>query len=651
MPRSRQLVHCLLTLGLLAACDGDHGLDPRPHQGQVRISIVMSGIDLDRNGALVTVDGGAPTVVPSNGSVTLSLSPGTHVLLLDGLGGNCLPEGGATRQVQVAEDAMTPAVFSVTCGAAAGVLEVSVTTAGSDLDPDGYLVSVDNGFGQRVLSGSTTRFAPVASGTHTITVRDLAANCAVDGDNPLAGVAVTAGGPIRDTVRVAFAVVCNPRFGTLKLVASTTGPDDPNGYVVTLGTSPPTQYRLGVNDSLVVNHLAGGTYRFGVSDLAGNCSLSGSAPEWVTIVGGATLVVRFEVTCIAPTIFRVSAPTSGPNPDPGYVVVIDGGGTHPLLAWGTLELGLTPGEHAVELTDVAANCVVSGGERAVVNLSTGVTTELIFAVTCSAQARTGLDLTIATTGSDLDPSYFLSICGDLFCDQPVFARVIPATTTLQLDLPAGSYGVDLNDVADNCTKRWTGNVTVTAGAVSTLRIDVTCAGRTSFAATVTATGSDLPEQYRLTVDGRDAGWLRPGETVTVSSWEGEHLIGLGWVQGICRVIGPNPMTVTLHAGVITPVDFAVACEPYAVVHVSTSTSGTNIPAGFVVGVDPDWWYGYTYSTGITPNGSVSFRVYPGRHEVWLDQLPGNCTVDGSNPIVANVPGGSTTELAFAVTCR
>jgi hypothetical protein len=544
-------------------------------------------------------------------------------------------------------------VFGVTCGAAAGVVEVSVTTAGSDPDPDGYLVVVDNGAPQRILTGTMTRFAPVPGGSHTITLRDLAANCMVNGDNPVTGVEVTAGGPIRDTVRVAVSVFCNPRFGALKVVATTNGPGDPDGYVIRLGPSPAQQHRFGANDSLQISNLLAGTYRFDVSDLAGNCSLASGTPNWVTIVGGATLVVGVSVTCLEPAILRISIPTTGPDPDPGYQVMIDGGATQSLLAGGTLELSLPPGEHTVELTDVAPNCTVSGSPRAVVNLSRGATTELTFAVSCVARPRTGLDITVVTTGPDPDDAYSLVICvaADFYCYDTVFSSLIPATTTLQLDLPPKSYSVGLNDVADNCTPRWTGRPTVTAGEVAVVRVDVTCRARASVQVTVTASGPDLQQEFRLAVDGWDAGWIRAGEPVTRSSIEGEHSIGLGAIQANCRVVGPNPQPVILVAGAVTPVNFAVECEPYPVVHASVTTAGSNIPASFLVGVDPDWWYGYQYSTAISPNGSVTFRAGPGPHEIWLDQLPGNCTVDGANPIVVSTPLGSTTEIAFAVICR
>src|SRR4051812_31752779 len=58
-----------------------------------------------------------------------------------------------------------------------GDISVSVTTTGSDLDPDGYSVTVD-GTGSKALptNGSVT-YPKVDVGSHSATLSGLAANC------------------------------------------------------------------------------------------------------------------------------------------------------------------------------------------------------------------------------------------------------------------------------------------------------------------------------------------------------------------------------------------------------------------------------------------------------------------------------------------
>jgi hypothetical protein len=139
---------------------------------------------------------------------------------------------------------------------------------------------------------------------------------------------------------------------------------------------------------------------------------------------------------------------------------------------------------------------------------------------------------------------------------------------------------------------------------------------------------------------------------TVSALEGVRTIGLQGIQENCRATSPNPVTVSLVPGVRTPVQFAVDCQPWPMVTVAVNTSGTNVPAGYLVGLDPDWDFGYAFSTPVTANGTVTVRLSLGEHVVWLDQVPANCTVTGNNPITLTSPGlGMTSDVVFAVACR
>jgi hypothetical protein len=112
------------------------------------------------------------------------------------------------------------------------------------------------------------------------------------------------------------------------------------------------------------------------------------------------------------------------------------------------------------------------------------------------------------------------------------------------------------------------------------------------------------------------------------------------------------VSVTVVSGVVTPVQFSVDCQPFAVLEVAVSTAGTNIPFGFMVGLDPDVIEGgYDYATAITANGTVTTKLNMGEHAVWLDQVPTNCSIDGSNPRTVDAELGATISVTFVVTCR
>ena len=88
-------------------------------------------------------------------------------------------------------------------GPATGDIMVSLVMSGSDLDADGCAVTVDSGSGQQVSPGATVAFSDLTSGSHEVTIGDVAANCEVDGATSRS-VTVAAG----QTAREVFTVVC-----------------------------------------------------------------------------------------------------------------------------------------------------------------------------------------------------------------------------------------------------------------------------------------------------------------------------------------------------------------------------------------------------------------------------------------------------------
>src|ERR1700693_376158 len=69
-----------------------------------------------------------------------------------------------------------------------GAIEITVATAGAitDIDPDGYTLSIDDAPGQAVGVKPTVTIGPLRAGTHFVRLTGLAPNCAISGTNPRA---------------------------------------------------------------------------------------------------------------------------------------------------------------------------------------------------------------------------------------------------------------------------------------------------------------------------------------------------------------------------------------------------------------------------------------------------------------------------------
>jgi hypothetical protein len=727
----------VLLLGLLSAGCSDP-LGPNP--GALRISLSVVGIDEDPDGYEFTVDGRHPTLLRVPGSTTLTISAGRHTVALGELASNCAPISATVQEAMVSPSDTASVAFAVECRAVTSVVEVATVTTGSDVDPNGYYVSLDGGAGRSIWSSGVIHYIGVAEGLHDLALSDLAPNCTVSGPNPRTGIQVATGGLVRDTVHVTFDVACAPTTGAVRIITSTSGTSpDPDGFLVAVAPGMVIPQRLLPNDTLVVGQIPPGAVSVGIGDIALNCSYSGPNPVTWQVTFGVTTEVRFDVVCVTPGIVRVSAPTSGQDLDSSYLVTVDGGNPITLPSNGLVSLDLAPGSRSIELTDIAVNCAVSGSNPVIVNVIAGITTNISFDVICTPKPRTGVEFTITTSGTDLDTGYELTICADYCYWAPSWQGVVLANEVVQVDLPPGGYEFDLSDVAGNCTGPTLGNFAVQQGQVTTVRLDFTCGARTTVrftapttgqipsgpfyvrtdngnttptaallpngsllldlaegshsfylfglplgcavlgsnpvtvnlpAATVTDVifsvnctapgtlfvsastgGTDPDPYYNVEVDGNWVFWLNNGSIGNVRLTGGSHSVLLTDVDGNCTVTSPNPATVSVPSGGTASLVFTVSCNPYPVLRITVSTTGTNLPATYLVGVDDDY-YGYLlYSAIIGSNGVASLSVPPGNHTVSLDQVPLNCSVTSPNNIAVTVPMGTTTDVAFSVVCQ
>ncbi len=448
-----------------------------------------------------------------------------------------------------------------------GTLAVTVGTSGSDIDPDGYTVTVDGSVSQSVGANGLVTFTGLAAGDHTVGLSGVASNCTVSGDNPrtvslIIGVVGT----------TSFSVGCAaiPKTGDLTATTSTTGSSlDPDGYTVTVDGN--SSKAIGTNASVTFTGLSAGDHSVALSGVAANCSASGGTSRTVTVPAGGTASTTFAVSCAATTgNLTVTTNTTGSNLDPdGYTVVVDGSQSQAIgINTSVTFSGLSPGNHSVQLNGLAQNCTVSSNPRTV-SITAGTTATTTFTVSCTAPTTTGtLSVTTSTTGQNIPASYTLNVTGPSFptgTSQP-----IGANATVTATVTSGDYQVSLSGVPSNCTVSGANprTVTVPANGTGPTTFSVSCTAPTTtgtLSVTTSTTGQNIPASYTLNVTGPSfpTGASTPinaNGNVTATVTSGDYQVSLSDVPSNCTVSGANPRTVTVPAGGTAMTTFAVTCS-------------------------------------------------------------------------------------------
>lgn len=158
-------------------------LDVRCNATGIDVNVNQTGFDLDEDGFTLLVDGSAMQSLGATGSTIVGrLSPGSHVVTIGGVAGNCTVDGGEARTVTITLAQVTPVQFTLTCQAVTGTIEIRTETTGEDFDPDGYVAHIE-GAPERVLAPNgvaiVTRLVP---GPGTVRLDGVASTCQVQGN-------------------------------------------------------------------------------------------------------------------------------------------------------------------------------------------------------------------------------------------------------------------------------------------------------------------------------------------------------------------------------------------------------------------------------------------------------------------------------------
>jgi hypothetical protein len=180
-----------------------------------------------------------------------------------------------------------------------GHIQVSTSTTGADLDPDGYTVMMDGAADRSIGLNGVTTFSDVEVGAHQVALTGLADNCSADGSNP-----ATATVTNDATVQVAFDVVCEALpIGSLEVTTTVTNNFDPDGFQVLVGGV--NQGVVEVNGSETFDDLPSGAQQVELIGIAPNCEVDGDNPATVDIPIGGTGTHAFSVTCTSPPDGRI----------------------------------------------------------------------------------------------------------------------------------------------------------------------------------------------------------------------------------------------------------------------------------------------------------------------------------------------------------
>jgi len=205
-----------------------------------------------------------------------------------------------------------------------------------------------------------------------------------------------------------------------------------------------------------------------------------------------------------------------------------------------------------------------------------------FTTGTSAVAATGtLQVTTATTGSDVDPDGYWAAIGDVggywIRDLPSHIPDLPSSGTVTTPLPAGTYTVTLVGAAVNCAadggaKR---EVEVAAGATASVAFHVTCAplpapGTLELITATTGSEVDADGYALLIARAPDSGdhhididpaALPSNGTATRTLWVGTYTLTLTGVAVNCAVSGGATRQATVDTGATLAVSFDVGCGP------------------------------------------------------------------------------------------
>ncbi|HYV97690.1 MAG TPA: Ig-like domain-containing protein, partial [Gemmatimonadaceae bacterium] len=156
--------------------------------------------------------------------------------------------------------------------------------------------------------------------------------------------------------------------------------------------------------------------------------------------------------------------------------------------------------------------------------------------------------------------------------------------------------------------------------------------------TISTTGSDIPESFRVDILRCFAGseycscipvgcirTVQPQAQFTVDLPAGTYRLFLSNLELNCTFTDAPYKDATVSSG-RTNVTLGAVCLPAGTIHVTTPTTGIDLPDGYQVYVDDQ------FAGGKAVDVATDIKVAQGLRTVSLGELPPNCAVTGTNPL-------------------
>jgi len=155
--------------------------------GRIQITVSTVGAPSQSEEFLVSLDGGQPMAVAPNGSAAYEGVPrGTYVVHLFSLADNCVVSGTPDhRSVEVVPGAVVQVSFAVLCSVPlSGGFHITVATEGTQVDPDGYRLSVATTPTRTIGVNAEERYEGLAPQSYLISLKGVDYPCRVAGGTP-----------------------------------------------------------------------------------------------------------------------------------------------------------------------------------------------------------------------------------------------------------------------------------------------------------------------------------------------------------------------------------------------------------------------------------------------------------------------------------
>lgn len=565
-----------------------------------------------------------------------------------------------SRSIRFAVAVGVAAVLATSCrdstGPATGSIRISISTTGTDIDPDGYSVTLDGEASRIISANAELTISGVSAGDHSVTLSGLASNCTAS-PGLVISPAVSAGG----RVTAAFQVVCVPRVGTVIVTTITTGADpDADGYLLAVeGTGFKPIASTSVD---TITSVPEGNRALLLTGLANNCVVVASASLTIGVVFKDTARVGLSVNCVARRgVIRVAFSSTGNDLDTAFAVQIDAGPPTTVKRTVVLDVAdIAEGVHTVTLSGVEGNCSVAGPNPRPVSVVHGQTALTTFVVTC-VEKRAAVRVTTLTTGVERDPNGYTLYYQSYYT--PTLSRSLPLNGNtvigdLRLD---DTYTFWLVDIERNCTLSSPVYRTLpplTYGDTVHIDLSVNCVTSGTLQLNVATSGVEIDANYwlRITAPNIDTTAMVPanGSVSVPKLGAGDYLVTLYDVAANCEVVS-NPRTVAFGTPGITVSTFAVQCGPLQdLAYVSTQDGEIYVVKSNGTGATRLTHSPYSSSDqpAWSPDGSkIAFRSQrDGNEEIYVMNADGSNVVRLTNSAAADMqpawsPDG--TRIVFA----